>query len=268
MNYGQKPENKRTRVGAVSTRGTDLLIMNNYTRLNFALEYVVNADSTSIAFEDNVLGANECTAYNIRVSDEHGNEAVGLLAPASPSTTVNVDTSGLVVSDCWIIGVHLTNGRGGDIPQSTQTSQLELEGVKNDLTGTIDENNGVGTLNIQVYGTKNGASAFPRATVADAGTAAIGACAIGDEVVAYVYLQNTSTEFPLSVYTITYGNTGFISGGGSTPFTPLAIAPEEENGLIKVVMNTATALIKTATVTVTNNTTNVSYIITITTVPA
>lgn len=239
---------------------------NSHQHINFVVTYAINAGVTTLTVSDSTATANSFDTYQVSVSDNHGNIAIGAIDPASPSTPVVISVTDLVPTDAWIIGAIVQDGRGSDSPAIWQSAQLELEGSKVSVSGTIEDNQGAGTLNIQVMGTEDGVETFARATVADTATASFGASALNSEVLAYIYLQNTSTEFPLSVYTVAL--TGDVVAGGQKGFVPFNIAPDAENAIWVVKIKTSVAALQTAVVTVTNNTTNASYFINITTTPA
>ena len=254
-----QPTNKFNRQGSVIDKTA--LIFSDGARVNYTLAFTVNSGSTSIAFSDSAAVANSMDVYHIRINDEHGNEATGNLDPASPSTTVNVSVSGLVKTDDWVINVVVIKGRGGDSPQSFQSYPLEIEGNKGSLTGTINEFQSAGTINVKVSATKNGVELFALATVADGGTQSVGSAVVGDDVIAFIQIQNTSAVYPYKVTSITLTGDATVD---SSIFLPAVVAPSFNNEGYQIKFDTATTgSPKAAVVTIVNTTTNVSYQITL-----
>ena len=251
--------------GSFYTAG--LAAHNSYQHINTNFTLEIAHDSDSVDVSDTVATADSFTSYFVRIYDQHGKEAYGYIAPAAPSTPVTIDVSALRKTDDWGFDYVLKKGVNGSTLIITQKNQTVVKGDKQDQTASISDNQAAGTLNIQVYGEEDGVETFAKATVADAGTAAFGASALDSDVYAFIYLQNTSTQYPLTVTAVTLGGS-FVAGGTKATPQPFIIIPEGENAVLKVKIRTSVAALTTATVTVTNNTTNVSYAISITTTPA
>jgi len=231
----------------------------NKTRVGYVLGYTFAANSNSVAIVDSTVTANTFDVYAVRISDESGNEALGYISPAAPATPVTVVTSNLVKSDEWKLDVIVQKGRGNDFDFSFQTNTLEIEGAKGSVAGTINEFWAVGTLNLQVSTTLNGIANTAKADVADGATLTLATGVIGDEVEATVYIQNTGA-YPLDVYTVAITGDA-TAGAGQSGFAPFTLAPTGEVGSWKFVIKALAAVTYAVTCTVTNNTTNASYVI-------
>ena len=251
-------ENKQFGTSAIKDKTLSVF---NKTRVGYALEWTFAANSDTLSIEDNKVTANSFDVYAVRVSDSSGNEALGFVAPAAPTAAVSINTAALSKTDSWYLSVIVQKGRGSALEYSYQTNQLELEGSKASLAGTINEFWAVGTLNIQVSTTVNGVAVLAKKTVADAATETLAAIAVGDVVEVTTYLQNTGL-YPLDVYTVTIAD-DFTAGAGKSGFVPLTLAPTGENDQWKFVITGAAAATYSVDFTVTNNTTNVSYVITV-----
>ena len=252
-------ENKQFGTSAIKDKTLSVF---NKTRVGYALEWTFAANSDTLDIEDNKAVANAFDVYAVRVSDCHGNEALGFILPASPATTVTIDTSALNKLDEWYLAVIVQKGRGSAMEYSYQTNQLELEGSKASLAGTINEFWAVGTLNIQISTKVNGVAVLAKTTVADGATKVLAGVAIGDVVETTFYLQNTSALYPFEVTKVTLSG-DITAGAGKSGFVPLTLAPTGENDQWKTIVTTTAAVAYDAIITVLNTTTNVSYAITV-----
>jgi hypothetical protein len=255
----QSNENKKFGTSAIKDRTQSVF---NKTRVNYVLGWTVSANSNSVSIVDASATANSFDVYLVRISDNRGNEAKGLLAASNPAAAVAIDTTLLNKTDCWKLDVFVEVGRGSATNYSYQTNTLEMEGNKNSTSGTINEFWTTGTLNLQVSTTVNGVATQAKTTVADAGTLVLAGTAVGDVVEATVFLQNTSTANPFVITSVAI--TGAVTAGaGQSGFTPLTLGPSAENEQWKFVITATSAILFSAVVTVLNTSTNVSYVITV-----
>jgi hypothetical protein len=219
-------------------------------RVPFNLTFSVNAGGTQATIEETVLTG--FSVYHMTIIDQNGNVAEGDIAAVS--TPVNIDTSGLDASSGWMLKVQLEkpNATNPELALDNGSFAYEVE-VPKSAALTFNNQAGEGTPSLKIDGN----------TVADAGSYNAGSVSVGDVVLLDATILNTETAkngaFQLDTVTIA-GDGSFFAAG----ITPVLIAPEAESNAWKILMDTAGAGAKAATLTFTSSrSSNVSYSITI-----
>lgn len=212
-------------------------------RIDIDLLYAVVSGGASINFTQtvNITGLRY---YKITVTDNCGNEAVGLVDINSVTTLINIDTSGLDASKTWKVSVALSD----DAPQPDcaceGTYTFNIADIASDPTATIDTAPVVGALavSVDVSGTKT--------AVADGGTQALTAASVGDIVDVIIYITNSTADSLVTISGATAVTNGSFNQVGTLP----AIVDDSTEITAWVVrMDTAGAGAKTCTVTFTSD---------------
>jgi hypothetical protein len=205
------------------------------------LTYAVASSGAQITFTQNTVIA-DLEYYKLYITDGCGNEAYDEIDVTATTTPVVVDTSGLDASKDWCVKVIVSMGASQPNCTCENTYNFEIGTPSSDPTDTITTADVVGALSVAVNG----------ATVADGGTAALGAASVDDVVTATIAITNTTAD---SLVTIPSGGiTG--SGDGSfsqTGFTPVIIDNSITYSEFVVTMDTATIGAKTFSLVVTSD---------------
>lgn len=221
-------------------------------------DILVDGTGANTTFTENQIGANEVRYYNVRINDQSGNFAAGSFDVATMAALV-VDTSGLNLNDNWTVIVEAGLPGAGDECDCTAQGELQIVGTKPNAAANINFVQSAGTLSLQVQATNNGVEIFAKATVADAGTAALGAISVGDTTLVNVYFLETAGA-PLTIQNIATAMTE-----ESKIYLQAIIAPNGEIAGYQVSVDTSAPAAISETITVTSNDpANPSYVITIT----
>lgn len=229
-------------------RGVELL--NGMSRVPFVLGLTINAGATQATVEETVLTS--WRAYTIQITDQHGNEAVGFISAIS--TPVNINTSALVSTDQWNFKaiIQTLNSTNPEKAFNDASFGVTITNPKS-TSVSYDNRAGSGTPGLKINGS----------TVTDGGTYNAGSAAVGDVVILPVEILNNATAengaFILSSVTVS-GDASFQSHG----ITPVVIVPQTSSNAWSLLMSTASAGAKSATLTFTSTrSSNVSYVATI-----
>ncbi|MHC4105676.1 MAG: hypothetical protein ACYSR9_12105 [Planctomycetota bacterium] len=213
--------------------------------LDITLLYAVNNAGGDIDFTQTVA-ITGLRYYKIRVTDNCGNEAVGLIDVTATTTLINVDTSALDASKTWQVQFFLASAVAGVDCNCETCGSFDINDVTGNPTDTITTVPAQGTLVSEVS-----ATGLAKVVVADAGTQAIPAASVGDVVDVQIYLSNSVADSILSVTAATAVTDGsFVQVG--TPL-PVLIDDSTEITAWVVRMDTASAGAKTVTVTFTTD---------------
>jgi hypothetical protein len=217
--------------------------------LDITLLYAVNNAGGDIDFTQTVA-ITGLRYYKIRVTDNCGNEAVGLIDVTATTTLINVDTSGLDASKTWQVQFFLGTPTAGVDCDCETCGSFDIDDVAGNPTDTVTTVPAVGTLaiSVDVDGVKT--------AVADGGTQALTAASVGDVVDVIVYITNTVADSIVTISNATAVTDGSFNQVG---ILPALVDDSTEITAWVVRMDTAAAGAKTCTVTFTNDGTIVTY---------
>lgn len=228
-----------------SMRGVTLV--GGMQRIPFVLALSVNAGGTQATVTES--GISSFFAYNIYFVDAEGNEsAIGTITAIS--TPVNISTSNLNPNVAWKMKVLLQqNNANLDAARNKADFTADVN-VPKSFSQTYSNAEGQGTPSAKVDGT----------TVADTGTHTYGGTVnVGDVVVLPITILNTATaeNGAFFLQTVSISGDGSFSSQG---VTPVPVVPLGESGAWGVLLDSAAAGAKTATITFTSTrSSNVSY---------
>lgn len=210
-------------------------------RQQINLQGVLTGNGAQIAFS-NLTAIAGVVYYKITATDQSGNRQSVVLAPSDVTVAVNMNTSNLNNQDKWLIqvGVSIASpiATEGDC-QNAFAYQIANPAVNQ--TVTKDTRDQIGTLSVAVNDT----------TVADGGSIALAAATVGDIVYGKLKISEIAGQI-VSISNIT------VSGDGSFPqaFSPFLPAKVGASGSLEgiwVLMDTAAAGAKTASVVITSD---------------
>ena len=110
----------------IKAKGMDFVGINGQPA-TFNLVVTYTKATPLFEISDNELSANEVEYYNVRVVDESGNEAVGQLDVADPSTPVAIDISNLNVNEVLTAFVSIGSSYS---PQLREMPNIEFVKVE------------------------------------------------------------------------------------------------------------------------------------------
>jgi hypothetical protein len=261
------PQNLRYRSNPLSTPQSTVnaYVENVYETAAVALTATVNAGATSIAWTASAPANNVFSYLRAVVTDGEGNEATMAFNVANIAGGATMNTTALNANTDWTVQIFWAEGGTAFDPIEMDSANDLIVGAKGDVVRTYSTVKAIGTLQVWAELWKGTSVAVANAVVADTGTAAFGNVTENTVAYAIVTFKNTGTS-PLRITAIppVTGEGSLSAAFGDTPSLPLIIAGGETSAAyVKVNVDTTVGAgaITPIVLTITNNTTNVSYVV-------
>jgi len=240
-------------------------VENVYATAAVALTATVNAGATSIAWTASAPANNIFSYLRMVVTDGKGVEATAAFDVTDIAGGATMSTSLLDKNTDWTVQMFWAEGGTAFDPIKMYSANDVIVGAKGSVVRTYSTVKAIGTLEVYAELWKGTSVAVANAVVADAATAAFGNVTENTVAFAIVTFKNTGTA-PLRITAIppVTGDGSLATAFGDVPLLPLVIAGGETSAAyVKVNMDTSVGAgaITPIALTITNNTTNVSYVV-------
>ncbi len=229
----------------IKAKGMDFVGINGQPA-TFNLVVTYTKATPLFEISDNELSANEVEYYNVRVVDESGNEAVGQLDVADPSTAVAIDISNLNVNEVLTAFVSIGSSYS---PQLREMPNIEFPLKISEDLAAFEIGNKVTQGAI--------AATFDELTAANGGTVNLPAASVGDTVQGAVVLAATLGNVKVTSI-VASGDGVVVAPAGYTPFN-IEVDAISPDSTFLFALDTATAGAKSMTITIISDATVSPY---------
>lgn len=218
----------------IKAKGMDFVGINGQPA-TFNLVVTYTKATPLFEISDNELSANEVEYYNVRVVDESGNESVGQLDVADPSTAVAIDISNLNVNEVLTAFVSIGSSYS---PQLREMPNIEFPLKISEDLAAFEIGNKV---------TQGAITAtFDDQAVTNGGTLNLPAASVGDTVQGALVISATLGNVKVSSIEVSIDGS-VVAPAGYTPFN-IELGASSPDSTFIYAIDTATVGSKTMSI--------------------